>query len=582
MKHQLQALLTSALDKITADLELSLDDHPIHIEATRDKAHGDFATNMAMTLTKVARRNPRELAQLIIDALPDNNLIEKTEIAGPGFINFHLKSDAWHSIIGEVLNAGNDFGLSKHGSGQTLQIEFVSANPTGPLHVGHGRGAAYGATLANLLTAIGYKVDSEYYVNDAGRQMDILATSICLRYLEACGETLIFPCNGYQGDYIHDIAASVRNENNDNLNIGAKKLFAQVPPDEPAGGDKELHIDGLINNAKILLGEDYFIFHQAGLDVILSDIREDLAEFGVEYQQWFSERSLVSSHAIDKAISKLTDAGHLYEKEGATWFKSSDFGDEKDRVVLRNNGAPTYFASDIAYHLEKYSRGYNKVINIWGADHHGYIARVKAAIQAMGEDPERLEILLVQFANLFRNGKKVSMSTRSGSFVTLRQLREEVGNDAARFFYVMRRTEQHMDFDLDLAKSQSNENPVFYIQYAHARIYTVMNKLIEKGFSALNTSINCSSLKEEHEIDLMIDLSRYSEALLNSALQREPHQLVNYLKQLASDFHGYYNAHAFLVDDNELRNARLTLISAVAQVLKNGLKILGVSAPESM
>ena len=582
MKHPLQALLSSALDKIIADLELSLDNRTVHIEASRDKAHGDFASNMAMALTKVARRNPRELAQLIINALPDNAIIEKTEIAGPGFINFYLKPNAWHSIVAEVLNAGDNFGLSKHGAGQKIQLEFVSANPTGPLHVGHGRGAAYGATLADLLAAVGYQVDREYYVNDAGRQMDILATSIWLRYLEQCGETIAFPSNGYQGDYINNIAADVFKDKNEGLKVGAQEAFSNIPDDEPAGGDKEAHIDGLINNAKTLLKDNYFVFHQAGLDVILSDIRQDLGEFGVSYEQWFSERSLVNSQAIDKAIARLQEGGHLYEKDGATWFKSTHFGDEKDRVVLRDNGAPTYFASDIAYHLEKYSRGYNKVINIWGADHHGYITRVKAAIEAMGEDPERLEILLVQFVSLFRDGKKVSMSTRSGSFVTLRELRKEVGNDAARFFYVMRRTEQHMDFDLDLVTSQSNENPMFYIQYAHARIHTVMSKLADKGFAVIDTSVALTPLQEEHEADIMITLSRYPDAVLNSALQREPHQLVNYLKQLASDFHGYYNAHEFLVEDNTLRNARLTLISAVAQVLKNGLTLLGVSAPKSM
>ncbi len=582
MKHQLQALLTSALEHISAELELSLENHPIHIEATRDKAHGDFATNMAMTLTKVARRNPRELAQLIIDALPDSPIIEKTAIAGPGFINFYLKENAWHGVVGDILLKTDRYGRSDHGQGSKIQIEFVSANPTGPLHVGHGRGAAYGATLANLLAAVGYQVEREYYVNDAGRQMDILATSIWLRYLQACGETLSFPSNGYQGGYITDIAQAVLASKGDRFKRNSGEVYSEVPADAADGGDKERHIDGLIACAKRLLSDDYLVFVNAGLDVILDDIRQDLGEFGVEYEQWFSERSLVSSHAIDHAITRLKDSGHLYEKEGALWFKSSEFGDEKDRVVLRDNGQPTYFASDIAYHLEKYGRGYQRIINIWGADHHGYIARVKAAIQAVGEDPNKLEILLVQFANLYRDGKKVSMSTRSGSFVTLRELREEVGNDAARFFYVMRRTEQHMDFDLDLAKSQSHENPVFYIQYAHARIYTVMNKLADKGFSALDTSVPLTALTQTHETDIIISLSRYPDVVQNAALQREPHQLVNYLRQLAGDFHAYYNAHAFLVDDDATRNARLTLISAVAQVLKNGLTLLGVSAPESM
>lgn len=582
MKHQLRALLTSALEKIAAELDLSLENHPIHIETTRDKAHGDFATNMAMTLTKTARRSPRDLAQLIVDALPDNAIVEKTAIAGPGFINFYLKSDAWHSVIGEILNQSDRYGRSDHGRGASVQIEFVSANPTGPLHVGHGRGAAYGATLANLLVAVGFQVEREYYVNDAGRQMDILATSIWLRYLEACGETLTFPSNGYQGDYIEDIAADLLKEQGGQYQCNAKEVFNDVPADEADGGDKEAHIDGLIQQAKNLLGAAYRVFVNAGLDVILDDIRDDLAGFGVVYDQWFSERSLVDSQAVDKAIARLQDGGYLYEKEGALWFKSSEFGDEKDRVVRRENGQPTYFASDIAYHLEKYGRGYDRLINIWGADHHGYIARVKAAIEATGEDPGKLEVLLVQFANLFRHGEKVSMSTRSGSFVTLRELRDEVGNDAARFFYVMRRTEQHMDFDLDLAKSQSNDNPVFYIQYAHARIYTVMDKLAEKGLPALDTTASLSPLREAQETDIMTSLSRYPEVVLTAALQREPHQLVNYLKQLASDFHTYYNAHVFLVEDGALRNARLTLISAVAQVLNNGLTLLGVSAPRSM
>ncbi len=582
MKHQLKALLSSALEQVAAEWQLSLDDHPIHIEATRDKAHGDFATNMAMTLTKLAKRNPREIAQKIINALPKSALVEKTEIAGPGFINFYLNSTAWHSIVGDVLEQADNFGRCDHGGGDKIQLEFVSANPTGPLHVGHGRGAAYGATLSNLLDAVGYDVQREYYVNDAGRQMDILATSIWLRYLQACDEQLTFPSNGYQGDYILDIASSLHGKHKNALAHSSTVVFDDVPADEPQGGDKELHIDGLIAKAKSLLGDNYDLVHQAGLDVILADIREDLGEFGVNYEQWFSERSLVSNKAVDNAIARLRDSGYLYQKEGALWFKSSEFGDEKDRVVLRDNGAPTYFASDIAYHLEKYSRGYSRVINIWGADHHGYIARVKAAIQAAGENPNKLEVLLVQFANLYRGGEKVAMSTRSGSFVTLRELREEVGNDAARFFYVMRRTEQHMDFDLDLAKSQTNENPVFYIQYAHARIYTVLDKLEEKGFTAVDTNTALSPLVEEHETDLMIQLSRYPEVVLNSATQREPHQVVNYLKQLAADFHAYYNAHAFLVDDAVLRNARLSLILAVAQVLKNGLTLLGVSAPRSM
>lgn len=584
MKQQLQALLAVALNKVAADLDLTVDSSAIHLEATRDKQHGDFATNMAMMLAKPARKNPRELAQLLLDALPPSPLVRKTEIAGPGFINFFLQADAWRGVVTQVLAEGERYGCSDHGAGERIQLEFVSANPTGPLHVGHGRGAAYGASLANLLNAVGYQVEREYYVNDAGRQMDILATSIWLRYLQHAGATLGFPSNGYQGDYIQDIARGVHADKGDRFYHDGDSVLRDVPADAPQGGDKELHIDGLIASAKRLLGDDYRVFVDAGLDVILSDIRDDLAEFGVHYEHWFSERSLVTSHAVDDAIARLKASAYLYQQDGAWWFRSTEFGDEKDRVVVRDNGQPTYFAADIAYHLNKYARGYRRMINIWGADHHGYISRVKGAIQAAGEDPARLEILLVQFANLFRHGEKVSMSTRSGSFVTLRELRDEVGNDAARFFYVMRRCEQHMDFDLDLAKSQSNDNPVYYIQYAHARIHSVMRQLAEKGLAAPHSGqpLALERLQESHEIDLMVALSRYPQALLGAALQYEPHQLVNYLRQLANDFHAYYGAHAFIVDDSELRDARLTLIQAIAQVLKNGLRLLGVSAPEAM
>ena len=425
----------------------------------------------------------------------------------------------------------------------------------------------------------------EYYVNDAGRQMDILAASVYLRYLELCGEAITFPANGYQGDYVWDIGATLHRERGERLRHAAAEVFEGVPADEPAGGDKESHIDGVIARLQALLGrEDYRRVFDAGLDAILHNIRQDLKEFGVVYDEWFSERSLTESGAVERAIARLEQSGHTYVKDGALWFRSTDYGDEKDRVIVRENGQKTYFASDIAYHANKLERGYTRVIDIWGADHHGYVPRVKAALQALGDDPAKLDVLLVQFAVLYRGGAKVQMSTRSGEFVTLRELRQEVGNDAARFFYVMRKCEQHMDFDLDLAKSESSDNPVYYVQYAHARVMSVFRQLAEKGYAWDRTlgARHLSLLNESHEQDLMISLSRYPEVLENAALNHEPHLLTHYLRELANDFHTYYNAHTFLVEDEALRNARLNLIEATRQVIANGLQLLGVSRPDTM
>jgi arginyl-tRNA synthetase len=488
-------------------------------------------------------------------------------------------------VVREILEQREAFGRGRMGVGRKVQVEFVSANPTGPLHVGHGRGAAYGATLANLLDAAGFQVHREYYINDAGRQMDILATSVWLRYLELCGEKFDFPVNGYKGDYVYDIGATLHRENGDKYRHASTKIFENVPADEPKGGDKEQHIDALIERAKSLLGSAaYRKVFDLGLNVILDDIRQDLEEFGVTYDQWFSERALVEDGAANRAIERLKKSGHAYEKDGALWFRSTDYGDEKDRVLVRENGQKTYFAHDIAYHMDKLERGYDQVIDIWGADHHGYVPRVKAALAAIGDDPERLHVLLVQFAILYKGGERMQMSTRSGEFVTLRELRHEVGNDAARFFYVLRKCEQHMDFDLDLAKSQSNDNPVFYVQYAHARIYSVFRQMKEKGFShdPANGNRNLARLTEPHELALIQRLARYPELLESAARDREPHQLAYYLRELAYDFHTYYGAHTFLVEDAALRDARLNLIVATRQVLANGLKLLGVSAPESM
>ncbi len=586
MKHHLEHLLGSALTGLhsTGVLPGPLAG-PIAIERTRDRAHGDFACNIALTLAKSARRKPRELAEQIVAALPASTQVAQVAVAGPGFINFFLTPAAFQNVVNEVLAAGQNYGRSTRGAGQSIQVEFVSANPTGPLHVGHGRGAAYGAAVADLLEAIGHPVHREYYVNDAGRQMDILAASVWLRYLELCGETLVFPINGYKGDYVWDIAADLHRANADAFRHPAATVFDGLPPDEPSGGDKEAHIDALIARAGQLLGAvDYRMVFDQGLNVIIDDIRKDLGEFGVTYQQWYSERSLAESGAVDRAIERLRGSGHLYEKDGALWFRSTDYGDEKDRVVVRDNGQTTYFASDIAYHIDKLERGYARVIDVWGADHHGYVPRVKAALAALGDDPAKLDVLLVQFAILYKGGARMQMSTRSGEFVTLRELRHEVGNDAARFFYVLRKCEQHLDFDLDLAKSQSNDNPVYYIQYAHARVCSVLRQLDEKGLArdAAAGAANLVRLTEQHEQALLYTLSRYPEVLEAAALSHEPHQLAHYLRELANDFHAYYNAHQFLVDDAALRDARLNLILAVRQALANGLQLLGVSAPQTM
>lgn len=555
------------------------------IERTKDARHGDYTTNAALIMAKQAGHKPREFAERLVAALPDSELLARIEIAGPGFVNFYLAPTAYHQLVPKILEEGVRFGCSDLGKAKRVQVEFVSANPTGPLHVGHGRGAAYGSVVANLLTAVGFQVHREYYVNDAGRQMDILATSVWLRYLELCDEQLAFPSNGYQGDYVWDIAATLHREHGEAYKHSAEEVFAEIPADEPAGGDKELHIDALIERAKHLLGDNRYRFvFESGLNTILDDIRDDLALFGVEYDEWYSERTLTESGAVNRAIERLRKADYAYEKEGALWFRSTEFGDEKDRVIVRDNGQTTYFASDIAYHMDKLERGFERVIDIWGADHHGYVPRVKAALQALGDDPAKLDVLLVQFAILYRGGERVPMSTRSGQFVTLRELRKEVGRDAARFFYVMRKCEQHLDFDLDLATSQSSDNPVYYVQYAHARVCSVVQQAAEKAIDIeISPGIeNLELLQEPHEMALLTSLSRYPEVVETAALQEEPHQLTQYLRELANDLHAYYNAHKFLIDDQPLRDARMKLILATRQVLRNGLNLLGVSAPEKM
>lgn len=582
MKDQLQDLLNKCIQELISKGTLNEMPSKIRIDHTKDNSHGDYATNIALMLSKQAKMSPVELAKIIIDQFEQKSFIKKIEIAGPGFINFFMSQETSSSIVNEIIDQAALYGSSEIGHGKKVLLEYVSANPTGPLHVGHGRGAAYGATVSNLLRIAGFIVDNEYYVNDAGRQMDILTVSIYLRYLTICGESLRFPDNGYQGQYIHDIAQVIYEASGQEFHLKSDLVFENVSKDGSEGGDKEIHIDQLIERAKSLLGDRFKAVFKVGIESILGGIKNDLAEFGVIFEKWFSEQSLIDSGLSEACISKLKDSKNLYEKDGALWFKTTNYGDEKDRVVVRDNGNHTYFASDIAYHLEKLERGYDKIINVWGADHHGYIPRVKASIEALGHDPNKLEILLVQFANLYRGGSKVQMSTRSGSFVTLEDLRAEVGNDAARFFYILRKSEQHMDFDLDLAKSKTNENPVYYIQYAHARICSVFRQADEKEIELDVSQTNLTLLTEEIEKDLLRELSRFKSVLESSAIQYEPHQLAYYLRDLSNHFHSYYNACKFIVDDKNLTQARLALISATQQILKNGLSILGVGAPESM
>ena len=601
MNTAIQAALTHAVQALQSEGILPSDwNNTSVLTRTKDRSHGDFASNIAMMGAKAAGMKPRDLAEKILAQLPEVAEISKAEIAGPGFINFFLNADQRFAVLNQIQTQQDQFGKTQVNAAKKVQVEFVSANPTSSLHVGHGRGAAYGMTVANLLEATGATVDREYYVNDAGRQMDILATSTYLRYLELTGQTLVFPKNAYQGDYVKEIAQSIIDQDGDAHVRPVTDIYNNVPEDVQyaeeldaegnkvvLSGDKEKHIDGLIFNSQTALNEGYRVFHQAALHAILDDIKDDLGEFGVTFDQWFSEASLTEK--IDEALQTLDQRGFLYEKEGNIWFKSTEFGDEKDRVVKRRNGQTTYFASDIAYHLNKLQRGYTDIIDIWGSDHHGYIARVKAAIDAMGYDSKKLTVLLVQFVSLWRGGEMVQMSSRSGQFVTLRDLRKEVGNDAARFYYVMRKSEQHIDFDLDLAVSQSKDNAVYYIQYAHARVNRMVDvRAPEKNIAFDRTQLahyDVSILVSNTETELLAKLAAYPEIVTRAANSYEPHQIGNYLKELAALFHGWYAQDDVKILDEQniaLSQARLVLSLNVQQVLKNGLTLLGVSAPESM
>lgn len=573
LKTHLTLLFRTALDQVAPDTRLA----SILLERPKQSSHGDYASNVALQLAKQLKRNPRELAHALIAALPASPHVLKAEVAGAGFINLFLKASAKQTIVRRALATGPAFGRSNMGGGKRVQVEFVSANPTGPLHVGHGRGAAFGASLANVLDAASYAVEREYYVNDAGRQMDILALSAWLRYLELCGAPVAFPSNAYRGKYVTDMARQIHDPHGQRYFRDPVVWMHDLPD---AVTDPEGRLDALIVRAKEALDQDYRYIHDFVLGEQLSDCRNDLFEFGVTFDRWFSEQSLFDLGIVERTVQLLEERGHVYLQDGARWFRSSAFGDEKDRVVQRENGAYTYFASDIAYHLNKFERRFEQMINIWGADHHGYIPRVKGALQALGLDADRLSVALVQFAVLYRDGQKVQMSTRSGEFVTLRELRSEVGNDAARFFYVLRKSDQHLDFDLDLAKSESNENPVYYVQYAHARICSVLAEW--GGDAATLVGAELSPLTTEMELALLQRLVEYPEIVAAAAVDLAPHVVAFYLKELAGEFHSYYNSTRFLVAEQDVREARLALVAAVRQVLANGLALLGVSAPRKM
>ena len=573
LRAHLAALLTEAIQETGLDASGSA----ILLEKPKQARHGDFACNIALQMAKALKRSPRDVAAQLVAALPPSPCLEKAEVAGAGFVNFFLKRSFKQEAVNRVLRAGTEYGISQLGRNKKVHIEFVSANPTGPLHVGHGRGAAYGASLSNILRTAGFEVSREYYVNDAGRQMDILALSTWLRYLERCGVAIDFPGNAYQGAYVRKMAEAIHEQHGAQFTFESAATAFRSTLGE---ADEEARLDRMIGLAKERLAGDYVYFHDFALNEQLEDCRSDLAEFGVTFDHWFSERSLYEAGLVERALRGLAEHGHLYQQDGATWFRSTAFGDEKDRVVRRENGQYTYFASDIAYHLNKFERGCDLVIDVWGADHHGYVARVKGALAALGLNPEQLTIAMVQFAVLYRNGQKISMSTRAGEFVSLRELRQEVGNDAARFFYVLRRSDQHLDFDLDLAKSQSNENPVYYVQYAHARVCSVLEQW--GGDPGGLSDAVPAALVSEQELALLTRLMDYPQTVEDAARDLSPHVVAFYLRELAAEFHSYYNATRILVEDAETKLARVALAGAVRQVLRNGLALLGVSAPERM
>jgi arginyl-tRNA synthetase len=590
VKNELLHLLRDTLQQLQGSvLPSELDLGILQLERTRDSQHGDFACNVALKLAKPLARKPRDIAQDIVAALGAHPLIERVDIAGAGFINFFVSRQRYCEELQLIHAGGEAYGRHQLDNPKKILLEFVSANPTGPMHVGHGRQAAYGDTLGKILSAAGHQVFREYYINDAGRQTEILAVSVWLRYLERCGETVRFPENGYRADYLLPLAEDLYTRHGNDWRHSSQHVLDGLPPDAPEG-NKDQHVDALITRCRQLIGES--CWHELlnfSLAQMMAEIRDDLAGFAVSYDRWTSEREFAESGAIDRALDQLRTKDLLYTKDGAEWFKATQFGDDEDRVVIRDNGVKTYFASDIAYHLDKRQRGFDLLIDVLGADHHGYVARVRGGLQALGQPADCLEVCLVQLVSLFRDGVKLSMGKREGNFVTLRQLRDEVGNDACRIFYLMRSNDQALDFDLELAKSKSNENPVFYIQYAHARVASVMREISARGLayeparaSDILGQSGARLLGDEHAGHLLKMVSRYPEIIEQAAAMRAPHTLVHYLRELANALHSFYNAERILVDDESLRHARVYALQAVQQVLRNGLSLLGVSAPESM
>ena len=581
MIEKIQSNLVRILEDLYGDSHLNIDELKINLQENNDKKHGDLASNIALILAKPLKKNPQEIANSIRDSFITDEEITKIEVAGPGFINFFLSTKTHSEVLNEISAKKELFGKSET-KNQNVLIEYVSSNPTGPLHVGHGRGAAFGSVLGALLKEAGFKVDEEYYVNDFGRQMNILAASLWLRYAQLLNESITMIENGYQGEYLISIAEKLKEDHSDKFYRNYDSIVELLKTEIQ---DDEIFTDSVVVAIQSALENDFNFLRDFALQAILELIKRDLLDFGVEHNFWFSESSLYDIkenqiNQVDLAIEDLKSRGFVYEKEDALWFKSSEFGDDKDRVLKRGNGEYTYFASDVAYHSKKYDRGYDRVINIWGSDHHGYTPRVQAAMEATNRDPEKLEIVYIQFANLLRAGKKVTMSTRSGEFITLRELMDEVTTEAARFFYINRKADQHLDFDLDLAKDQSKDNPLYYIQYAHARICSVLKKSNAQIMDLERADLTL--LDTEKEIEIQKTLNQYPALIERAAKSSEPHLLCYYLKDLSGLFHSYYNSEKFIIEDKKLMASRLFLLKGVKQVLANGLSILGIKAPEEM
>ncbi len=555
MKNSIRSIVKKSLEAAHKNGDLPSDAFPdITIEEPKNETQGDFSSNIAMVMAKLQKMAPRKIAEAIEKNITDpDSIIEKTDIAGPGFINFYLKPTSWHPSIDTVYEQNAQYGASEMGKGTKVQVEFVSANPTGPLHVGHGRGAAVGDCTAKILSFAGFDVEKEYYVNDSGRQINTLGLSVFSRYKELAGKEVDFPEDCYKGDYIKDIAQTVTEE-------------------------KALELLDIAEQDAVTYCAKF------AADTILKGIKVDLEAFGVTFDNWFSEQTLYDDGKVDKAIAELRDKKIVYEDDGASWFRTSDYGDEKDRVVVRSNGQTTYFASDIAYHQNKFDRGFHRVIDVWGADHHGYIPRINATIEAAGNKSDNFDVILIQLVALLRDGKPIAMTTRGGIFETLKDVIDEVGSDAARFIFLSRSYESHLDFDLELAKKKTNDNPVYYVQYVHARISSIIAKAKdEKGIDSIEkTAAGISRLLEPEDLALIKAMARYPETIELAADKLEPHKVTYYLTNLASLFHTYYNKHKVLTDDADLTKGRLYLIGAVQKVIKNGLTLLGVSAPDKM